>query len=119
MNIIQATNSGFSKFATFSGRASRSEFWWFYVAMIVILSCYTGVLAWVMSGETLYYVSNLLALVLLIPLYAVMSRRLHDAGHSAWNLLWTLVPCIGGIVLLIYVLQGSKPANEYGPVPNN
>lgn len=97
------------KYATFEGRASRSEFWWFmlfFVLAIIIPSIISEIAA------------NIIALALLVPNLAVSARRLHDIKKSGWFLLLGLIPIIGSIILLVWSIQKSDPNdNEYGPVP--
>lgn len=91
MEFGQAISSCFSKYATFSGRASRSEFWWFFLFQVLVS------LAVSMVGETY---SGLVSLALLLPALAVGARRLHDIGRSGW---WQLLMLTGiGLLLLIY-----------------
>ena len=93
-----------TKYAQFSGRARRSEFWLF--ALINFLISMIPYLGWVW------------ALVVLIPSWAVFCRRMHDTGRSGWNWLWALLPFVGPIVLLVYECQDSVPGvNQYGPNP--
>ena len=103
-----------SKYATFSGRATRPEYWWWflfwvitYVATIVLDSALgaNGVL------------ELLVVLALLLPNISVTVRRLHDTGRSGWWFLINLVPCVGWIVLLVFTLEPSKGPNKYGPGP--
>lgn len=82
-----------TKYAEFNGRASRSEFWWF--ALFIAL----GVSAFTLLNETL---GEVFLIATLLPLLAVGSRRLHDAGKSAWQLLYLLVPVAGVIILGIF-----------------
>lgn len=81
----------FSKYATFSGRASRSEFWWFMLALAT-------------AGGVASFVSDVLYLIVLLgamlPSWAVSARRLHDVNQSGWWLLLNFIP--GGFLLLIY-----------------
>ena len=101
MNFGQAISSCLSKYATFSGRASRPEFWWFFLFQILIS------LAASMLGET---INGLVALGLLLPALAVGTRRLHDIGKSGWWQLLTLT--VIGLLLLIY--WWVQPAVEDG-----
>ena len=101
MNFGQAIASCLSQYATFTGRASRPEFWWFFLFQILIS------LAASMLGET---INSLVALGLLLPALAVGSRRLHDIGRSGW---WQLLmlTVIGFLVLIYWWVQ---PAVEGG-----
>ena len=101
MDFGEAIKVCFNKFADFNGRARRSEFWWFQLFAYLVSSITCGI-----GG-----------LVLLIPLLAVTSRRLHDTGHSGWWQLIQLVP-FGVILIIIWGVQDSDPGpNEYGPNP--
>ena len=105
MNFGQAIATCLGKYATFSGRASRSEFWWFTLFQLLL-----G-LATAMLGET---VNALISLALLLPALAVGTRRLHDIGRSGW---WQLLYLTGiGFLLLLYwlVQPSSDGSNEYG-----
>ena len=109
MNFQQAVKTCFSKYIDFSGRASRPEYWWFVLAYVVL------VMATSFINQYLYY---LVALVFLLPLLAAGARRLHDTGRSAWWLLISAIPVIGGLVLLFFMVQPSKlEAIEYGLPP--
>ena len=92
MNIIKSISSCMSKFATFSGTASRSEFWWFFLAQILALIV-TALLFGPMTA-------NFVSLALLLPTLAVGTRRLHDIDKSGWWQLLTLT--LIGYFLLIY-----------------
>ena len=91
----------FNKYATFSGRASRSEYWYF--ALFSFILGLIPVVNWIA------------ALALLIPGLAVAVRRLHDTGRSGWWYLICLVPIVGQIMLLVFFCTAGQPhANEYG-----
>ncbi len=108
MNFTDAVKTCFQKYATFSGRATRSEFWWF--ALFTVFASMVGS----MVGEL---VNSLISLALVIPSTAVGTRRLHDIGKSGWfQLLW-LVPVIGWALLIYWDVQPSAPSNEYGGRP--
>ena len=103
MNFGQAISTCFSKYATFSGRASRPEFWWFFLFQILVS------IAASMLGDI---VAGLVSLALLLPALAVGARRLHDIGKSGW---WQLIMLtVIGLLLLIYwwVQPGSSDASD-------
>jgi uncharacterized membrane protein YhaH (DUF805 family) len=124
----------FKKYATFTGRASRGEYWWYALfSAIVTAVLYAIVLAMTLSattaasasGETpqlgagYYLVSSLLSLwglATLVPGLALTVRRLHDTGRSGWYILLGLIPFVGGIVVLVLLIGTTSPAAEqYGP----
>lgn len=103
MNFGQAISTCFAKYATFSGRASRSEFWWFFLFQILV-SIVASMLGDVVAG--------LVSLALLLPALAVGTRRLHDIGKSGW---WQLIMLtVIGLLLLIYwwVQPGNNDATD-------
>ena len=105
------------KYAVFSGRARRKEYWMFvlfYIIFGIILGIIEGIIG--ISG----ILTGLYCLALLIPSIAVSVRRLHDIGRTGWWVLICLVPIVGSIVLLIFMLLDSQPGdNQYGPFPKN
>ena len=106
MGIQQAFVTCLKKYADFSGRATRSEYWWFVLCEVLIL----GIAS--LISDTL---PGLLALALVLPALAVGARRLHDTGRSGWWLLLMLVPFIGGLFLLYWAVLPSQPsANAFG-----
>ena len=131
MSLGESLTSVFNKYATFTGRARRSEYWWFsgcyYVTQIIFNFASLGMLAGVMSGEISYndpsysifqIICVVVGLGLLLPALAVTVRRLHDIGKSGWNILWAAVPVVGVIVVLVWMCQDSDVvANKYGESP--
>ena len=101
------------KYAVFSGRARRKEYWMFFLFYIIIQSVLNGIDASVIGSPTL---SPLFTLALFLPYLGVAIRRLHDTGRSGWWLLLALTG-IGTIVLIIFFLLDSHDDNEYGPNP--
>lgn len=116
---VQALARCFSQYATFTGRASRAEYWWF-LGFQVLLSGLIHLIG-VLMGSTVAQRNTLLTLytlAMLLPGMAVTNRRLHDVGRSGWWQLiaWTVV----GIIPLVYLYcQPSDPLrNRYGdPTP--
>ena len=115
MSFTDAIRDGFSKYVTFSGRSSRSAYWWWYLFGVLVLVVSLAIDYALGAGGILYV---LVALAMLLPNLAVLVRRLHDAGHSGWWVLIGLLPLIGAIVLLVFTLQGSDQPNPWGNGPD-
>ena len=123
MSFSQAVSSVLlNKYATFSGRARRSEYWWWYL-FVSIVFLVAGILdravGLTYSDLTLGggWIATIAAIVFLVPNLAVAVRRLHDTGRSGWWLLIGLVPFVGFIVLLYFFVLDSENDNQYGPYP--
>ena len=104
------------KYAVFSGRATRSEFWLF-ILINAIVSITLGGLLSVEFLFSLFYLAFHLAI--LIPSIAVLVRRLHDTGRSGWWYFVAFIPLIGSIILIIFLVGRSDQDNEYGLVPDS
>ena len=107
-------------YAQFSGRARRSEYWYFVLFNMIIsivLSFVDGMIGTFDLETGVGLLSGVYALLVFIPSLAVAFRRLHDTGRSAWGLLLFFIPLIGAIVILIFLVQDSKDENEYGISP--
>lgn len=108
------------KYAEFSGRARRKEYWMFALMnfLISILISIVGAVIGDTDGLIAVSLSGVYALFIFIPSLAVTVRRLHDTNKSGWWILISLVPLIGGLVLLIFMVIDSDPnENAYGPNP--
>lgn len=109
------------KYATFSGRAQRSEFWFFvatYLLILFLLAVVDGLLGVFDTAGEVGLLSGLFALSMVLPWLAVCARRLHDTGRSGWWMLVSFIPLIGSLVLLFFLVQDSAPgANAFGPNP--
>lgn len=108
MTFAQSVRSALSKYATFAGRARRSEFWWFYL-FTVLVSVVTSIIDLALS--TVVYevgiVGTLAGLALLLPSLAVTARRLHDTGRSGWWILLPAVPLVATVVLAVLTLSAT------------
>lgn len=123
------------KYADFNGRASRSEFWWFFlftalVSLVLTIPIYVLIFMLAAASESaagtglltvLTIVWSLVivavSIALLIPLLAAGSRRLHDSGQTAWLLLLYFVPCGNIALIVLWALDGTPGDNPYGPPP--
>jgi uncharacterized membrane protein YhaH (DUF805 family) len=111
------------KFAVFTGRSRRKEYWFFalfnFIALVLLASVdyATGTLDEEMGVGLL---SGIYTLAAIIPSIGVSIRRLHDIGRTGWWILIGFVPLIGSIVLLVFALLDSQPGdNQYGPNPKS
>ena len=103
MTFQEAIKLCFQKYADFSGRAKRPEFWWF-ILFTFLASMILGVVSTMLSG--------LFSLAVIVPSLAVGARRLHDIGRSGWwQLIW-LVPVIGWIIMIYWFAQESNPTTN-------
>ena len=118
MNFSQSISTCFAKYATFSGRAGRSEFWWFYL-FILLMGWGASVVGAVVLGELGGFISLMFNLAVIVPSLAVTVRRLHDTGRSGWWILITIT-IIGLIPYIIWLASTGNPGeNAYGPPPEN
>jgi len=111
------------KYADFTGRARRAEYWWFVLINFVVIFSLL-VLTIILSGsnDSLTGLGGIIyavyALGVILPSLAVTVRRLHDTGKSGWMLLIGLIPFVGPIILLVFYFTDGEPgANQYGPSP--
>ncbi|SDX01268.1 DUF805 domain-containing protein [Marinobacter mobilis] len=103
------------KYAVFTGRAQRAEYWMFFLFNFIIAFALGFIEGLVGSPGIL---GLLYSLAVLIPGIAVSVRRLHDTDRSGWWLLIGFIPLIGAIVLLVFLVQDSKPGeNQFGANP--
>ena len=120
MNFSEAIGAGFRNYFKFTGRASRSEYWWFYlftvigtvIAILVDRAITPGYSAYdIGSAEFLWH------LIIIIPSLSVSVRRLHDVNRSGW---WSLLALTGfGVLVLVYwaVKPGGPDMNAHGDNP--
>jgi len=140
MSFSDAIKSVFSQYANFSGRARRSEFWFFYL-FIIIVNAVFGILFAVTGGASaattnpdatmtdtsaglaagamvVVAIWGLVGLALVLPSLAVMIRRLHDQDRSGFFWWLSVIPFVGGIIMLVlYAQPGTVGPNRFGPDP--
>ncbi len=121
MGFGEAIKDGFAHYADFSGRASRSAYWWWalFAGVVWVIARLVGDLLAEGDGAA---VGTILGwgtgLALLLPNWAVGVRRLHDTNRAGWWYLLGLVPIIGALALVVFLAQRGTPGpNRYGPPP--
>ncbi len=115
MSFVDAIKSVFSHYVDFSGRARRSEYWYFFLFTMLVNVVTSGLAA---AVDALSFVQIIASLAMLLPGLAVAVRRLHDIGKSGWCLLFVLIPLVGSIILIVWYCKDSQPGdNQYGPNP--
>lgn len=109
MNFLKSIETCFTKYIDFNGRASRPEFWWFYLFVTI---------CWIVGFSLGPVVELVIILGLIIPYIAVTTRRLHDINKTGWLQLIGIIPLIGWIVMIIWcATEGQKKKNSYGQPP--
>ena len=128
IGFLPAVERGFRKYGRFTGRASRSEFWWWVLGnVVVVLVCYglmiglglatsgnSNDFGWAGVPPLVLLIAWIVATI--VPNIAITVRRLHDAGFSGWMYLLQLIPYLGALVVLILCASNTSPAAvRYGP----
>ena len=99
MNFQESIQTCFKKYADFSGRASRPEYWWFALFLVI---------ASLVLGAVSDWLGLIFALGTIVPSIAAATRRLHDTNRSGWWQLIAFVPVIGFIVLIVFLAQPGQ-----------
>jgi uncharacterized membrane protein YhaH (DUF805 family) len=103
------------KYGQFDGRSDRAEYWWFALGNLIAVIVLSLLARASVIFVLLYFI---FVLATLIPGIAAGIRRLHDTNRSGWWLLISLVPFVGGILLIVYFASAGTPGpNEYGSPP--
>ncbi len=114
MTFVESIKICLSKYVDFTGRASRSEYWWFFLFNFLgslLLSLIASRLT------SLHWLPSLFCLATFFPSIAVAARRLHDTDRSGWWQLIMFIPLIGALVLLVFLIQSPKEPNRFNPLP--
>lgn len=111
----------YKKYADFSGRARRKEYWMFYLFYIlafVVLGFIDGLIGTFNIESGIGILTGIFAIATILPALAIAARRLHDTNRSGWWQLIIIIPLIGPIVLLVFlVLKGNENENRFGDNP--
>lgn len=130
MGFGEAVKTCLSKYIDFSGRARRSEFWWFYLFLIIV-SAIAGGIDYALGFQVVEtdsasgvvyspgWVQSVTSLLLFLPWISVTVRRLHDRDATGWWWWLNVLCCIGPLILLFafYIQPGTQGPNKYGPDP--
>lgn len=121
MGFTEAIQTCLQKYVDFSGRARRSEYWyfWLFTFLVAIAASILDAILGTGYGNGSGVIGTLTSLALLLPSLAVAVRRLHDTSRSGWWILIALIPIIGWIILIVFLVQDSHPDNEHGPNPKS
>ena len=114
MTFGESISTCFRKYFVIQGRASKSEFWWFQL----LWSASFFIMIIFEESEPVTYFFYGIIVIIFIPLFTVGVRRLHDTGKSGFYYFWSLVPFIGSLIVLAFMLgDGTKGRNQYGDNP--
>jgi uncharacterized membrane protein YhaH (DUF805 family) len=118
MTFGQAISSGFQNYVNFTGRAARSQFW-YWVLFAVLASIVASLIDFALFPRSyLSPINTLVGLALFLPGLAVSVRRLHDTDRTGWWLLLLFIPLIGAIILLVWFCAAGSPGpNRFGSAP--
>ncbi len=107
------------KYAVFTGRARRKEYWFFvlfYLLIAIGLGFIDSVLG--LGSEEFGLLSGLFGLAMVVPAFAVAIRRMHDTGRSGWWVLVNFIPLVGWLIFIWFATRDGEPGpNAYGPDP--
>ncbi len=122
MNMLESVTVVLTKYADFNGRARRSEYWWFYLAYVLVIFTVSAISEFQtsQSGQlgVISFLAGLVVLGTFLPMLAVQVRRLHDIDKSGWNILWFVIPLVGFILTIVwYCRRGTVGDNRFGPDP--
>ena len=117
MTFGDAVISAFTKYADFSGRARRAEFWYFHLFNCIVTVCLSFILN-LLPFSSAFSLIGLYSLAVFVPELSVTWRRLQDTGRSGFLFFLTFIPLVGGILVFIWLCcEGQHGPNRFGPDP--
>ena len=108
----------FKKYGTFSGRASRSEYWWWVLVNGIVITLFyaAAIFSAINEAEVGLMIvqgfASIWLLATLVPAWALIARRLHDINLSGWLALLVLIPFFGAIVIIVFAVMDAKPEGQ-------
>lgn len=123
MTIGESVSYNLTHFFKTTGRASRSEYWWYYLFVIIItgaIGAFSGVIIHATGARGFFsFILDAIGFLLCVSVICTCIRRLHDIDKSGWNICWGLIPVLGSIYLIYLNLKPSQVgSNKYGAQPN-
>ncbi|MBR5003288.1 MAG: DUF805 domain-containing protein [Bacteroidaceae bacterium] len=118
ISFIKAVRNFYVKAFNFKGRATRAEYWWAYLYMLLFVVAYYVLIFIVVENsmsDSYIMIATLLLILHLIPIISLYVRRLHDFGASGAGVLICFIPVIGTFFQLMIGLRNSVDDNKYGP----
>ena len=116
MGFGEAISAGFSNYVNFSDRASRSEYW-YWILFIILAEIVTSIIDYAIGAQV---VTGIFGLATFLPSLGLAIRRLHDLDRTGWWVLLWFIPIIGWIILLIwFCTRGTIGPNRFGPDPTS
>jgi len=118
MTFTESIRTCFSKYVTFSGRATRSEFWWWTLFVVLASFVLSLIDASILKAPDIGALYAIFSLATFLPGISVMVRRLHDVNKSGWWFWIALIPVLGIILLLVWeCTKGTHGSNRFGEDP--
>jgi uncharacterized membrane protein YhaH (DUF805 family) len=118
MDFVETIKSGFHNYVNFSGRAARSEYWFWYLFFVLVAIGAALIDLALFPRSNISPINTIAELALLLPTLAVSIRRLHDLDRSGWWIFLGLIPIIGTIWLVVwFCTRGTLGPNRFGPDP--
>jgi len=104
------------RYAQFDGRAGQGEYWWFFLTNVIIA---VGLFILGTVASVIFLLLYIIfALAMIVPGLGVAVRRLHDSDKSGWMIFVSVIPFVGSIILLVFLVMAGTPGdNKYGPPP--
>lgn len=116
MNFWQAMTSGYSNYVNFSGRAIRSEYWYWVLFVFICVAVAAGIDAAIFNMPRGGPIYDIFSLATILPALAVAVRRLHDLDRSGWWMLLLFIPLVGAIIMIVwFCTKGTEGSNSFGP----
>lgn len=116
MHFLTSIKTCFQKYADFSGRPTRPEFWWFY--LFFYLNYFVFIMLGFLVSDVFFILFFIVFLALFLPWLAAGARRMHDVNKSAWWVLLTFVPFASLALMYFQVQPGDVGDNQFGPPPS-
>ena len=119
VSFSEAIKLYFVNYANFSGRASKSEYWWSYLFNFLVLVVFATISRIIPAASlALQMIYQLYSLAVIVPGISIVVRRLHDIGKSGKYYFILFIPIVGSIIMIVWLCRGSVSTNEWGPGPD-